>query len=49
MSMAKIGPKHQVTIPKDVFDKLHLEALQKYGRYSGEIVEDARSKLEVGK
>ncbi len=25
MSLAKIGPKHQVTIPKDVFEKLHLE------------------------
>lgn len=25
MSTTKIGPKHQVTIPKDVFDKLSLE------------------------
>ena len=24
MSTTKIGPKHQVTIPKDVFEKLHL-------------------------
>ena len=25
MSMTKIGPKHQVTIPKEVFDKLELQ------------------------
>ncbi len=25
MSTTKIGPKHQVTIPKDVFEALHLE------------------------
>ena len=25
MPAVKIGPKHQVTIPKDVFDSLHLE------------------------
>jgi len=25
MSMTKIGPKHQVTIPKDVFDQLELQ------------------------
>lgn len=25
MSMVRIGPKHQVTIPKHIFDKLHLE------------------------
>ncbi len=25
MSTTKIGPKHQVTIPKDVFQRLHLE------------------------
>lgn len=26
MSTVKIGPKHQVTIPKDVFEELNLEA-----------------------
>lgn len=26
MPVVKIGPKHQVTIPKDIFDQLHLEA-----------------------
>lgn len=25
MAAVKIGPKHQITIPKEVFDKLHLE------------------------
>ena len=25
MSTTKVGPKHQVTIPKDAFEKLHLE------------------------
>ena len=25
MPIVKIGPKHQVTIPKEVFDKLHLK------------------------
>lgn len=25
MAAVKIGPKHQVTIPKDVFESLHLE------------------------
>lgn len=25
MSVTKVGPKHQVTIPKDVFDRLRLE------------------------
>ena len=25
MAVIKIGPKHQVTIPKDVFDSLHLD------------------------
>lgn len=25
MSIVKIGPKHQVTIPKEVFDQLHLK------------------------
>ena len=25
MATTRIGPKHQVTIPKDVFEKLHLE------------------------
>lgn len=25
MSTTKIGPKHQVTIPKDVFEELHLD------------------------
>ena len=25
MAAVKIGPKHQVTIPKEVFDALHLE------------------------
>jgi AbrB family looped-hinge helix DNA binding protein len=24
VSTTKVGPKHQITIPKDVFDKLHL-------------------------
>ena len=26
MAIIKIGPKHQVTIPKDAFQQLHLEA-----------------------
>jgi len=26
MPIVKIGPKHQVTIPKEVFDQLHLKA-----------------------
>ncbi|MDQ1326765.1 MAG: SpoVT-AbrB protein, partial [Candidatus Poribacteria bacterium] len=25
MSVVKIGPKHQITIPKEVFNQLHLE------------------------
>ena len=25
MPAVKIGPKHQITIPRDVFDSLHLE------------------------
>jgi AbrB family looped-hinge helix DNA binding protein len=25
MSVVKIGPKHQVTIPKEIFDQLHLQ------------------------
>ncbi|MCI0529273.1 MAG: AbrB/MazE/SpoVT family DNA-binding domain-containing protein, partial [Nitrospira sp.] len=25
MATTKIGPKHQITIPKEVFERLHLE------------------------
>jgi antitoxin MazE len=41
MSMIKIGPKHQITIPKTIFASLGLEA----GDYVETIVEDGTIRL----
>jgi AbrB family looped-hinge helix DNA binding protein len=38
MAITKIGPKHQVTIPKEVFERLHLEV----GEYLDVDVKDNR-------
>ena len=41
MSMIKIGPKHQITIPKNIFASLGLKA----GDYLETIVEDGTIRL----